>query len=413
VMLTNPFIHRDCFSLGLRCVMINVFTVLSISSGSVLRVSLVKLLSAYSWILNGSTVHKTRYGVHLVIANAARVANAKATTIKYLSGMNITSLLLITGIVAGALLGHLLPVTGEWLGDRVDYTLLVLVGLLFFCVRFSALFQIVNNLRFLTLALFANFVVVPLIGYGIASLFLSDHPLFIIGLVIYFMSPCTDWFLSFTRLSGGNVSLGTTLIPINMTVQLLLYPLYLQWFTHNTVQIEAGTIGHTLLQWFLLPLLLAVAARYTLRLLLKPDWFKYVLEKADRAAPWVTAMVALQIFAGNVSIILEHLMMFAWVLLAVFSFFMLTFLLGEGLSYFSRLHYPEHALLSMTIAARNAPLMLAVTMAALPDQPLVYAALVIGMLVEFPHLTLLRHVLLSTRWRHQFKDAFATTITKA
>ncbi|MCK7460350.1 hypothetical protein [Idiomarina aminovorans] len=37
------------------------------------------------------------------------------------------------------------------------------------------------------------------------------------------------------------------------------------------------------------------------------------------------------------------------------------------------------------------------TMAALPELPLIYAALVIGMLVEFPHLTALRYLLLKTR----------------
>jgi hypothetical protein len=43
--------------------------------------------------------------------------------------------------------------------------------------------------------------------------------------------------------------------------------------------------------------------------------------------------------------------------------------------------------------------MLAVSMVALPEQPLIYAALVIGMLVEFPHLIALRCLLLNTRRR--------------
>jgi len=270
----------------------------------------------------------------------------------------------------------------------------------------------VNNLRFLLIALVANFIVVPLIGYGIASFFLSDHPLLIIGVVIYFMSPCTDWFLSFTKLSGGNTALGTALIPINMTMQLLLYPLFLQLLTHNTVQVEAGIIGSTLLQWFLLPLLLSIAIRHALRLLLKQERFECVMEKADQALSWFTAMLVLQIFAGNISIILEHLTVFSWVLLAVLFFFMLTFLLGEGLSYFFRFHHPERALLVMMIAARNSPLMLAVTMAVFPEQPLIYAALVIGMLIEFPHLTLLQRVLLSTRSRYQFRGALTTNVMK-
>lgn len=37
---------------------------------------------------------------------------------------------------------------------------------------------------------------------------------------------------------------------------------------------------------------------------------------------------------------------------------------------------------------------LGLTTAAFPGQPLIYAALIIGMLVEFPHLTALKYLLL-------------------
>lgn len=313
--------------------------------------------------------------------------------------VTISSFILITSIILGAMLGHFVPVTGEWLGNRVDYTLLTLVALLFFGARFDALFIIAKRLDFLAIALLANFVVVPFIGYGIASLFLSAHPLFAVGLVIYFMAPCTDWFLSFTRLSGGNVALGTVLIPINMTVQLLLFPFYLDWFTQNSVQVEAGLISSTLLQWFLLPFLVAIALHQCLQRLLKPILFGRILDKADKTTLWVTAALIMQIFAGNISMIIAHHNVLFLVLIAVFAFFLLTFLLSEALSYFFSLRYPERALLTMTTAARNAPLMLAVTVAVLPDQPLIYAALVIGMLVEMPHLTILRQLLLRKRQR--------------
>ncbi|WP_353428968.1 MULTISPECIES: hypothetical protein [Paracoccus] len=64
-----------------------------------------------------------------------------------------------------------------------------------------------------------------------------------------------------------------------------------------------------------------------------------------------------------------------------------------------RLPDPQQALLAMTTAARNAPLMLAVTAVAIPDQPSTLATIVIGMLVEFPHLTALKQVLLARRHR--------------
>lgn len=312
-----------------------------------------------------------------------------------LPGVALTTSLLVGSVVLGAMVGHFLPDTGQWLGDRVDPTLLALVSLLFFGVHAGALVQALSNLPFIAIALFANFVVVPWIGYGVASVFLSAHPLFMVGLVIYFMSPCTDWFLGFPRLSGGNVALGAALIPVNMLVQLLLYPLYLQWFTNNAVQVDAAVIGTTLLQWFLLPLVMALIAHNGLRWLIGQVQFKRVLQGADHVTPWLIALLVFEIFAANIATILEHRSVFVWMLLAVFIFFVLTFLLGEGISRVFGLRYPEHALLTMTIAARNALLMLAVTMVALPNQPLIYAALVIGMLVEFPHLTALRRVLLT------------------
>lgn len=112
--------------------------------------------------------------------------------------------------------------------------------------------------------------------------------------------------------------------------------------------------------------------------------------------PFIIAVVIVAIFAGNVQTILADPAPFAWVLLAVFVFFAL----GEGLVRVFRLDHASHALVTMTTSARNAPLMLAVTTIALPDQPLVHAAIILGMLIEFPHLTALTHLLRRREPRH-------------
>jgi len=331
------------------------------------------------------------------------------TALKNIARPSWISVLLVASILGGAVVGHQWPVAGEALGDYVDGTLLALVTLLFFGVRFEAVVRAWSNLRFLGLALLATYLFVPVIGYAIASAALSAHPLFMVGLVIYFMSPCTDWFLGFTRLAAGNVALGAALIPINMVAQLLLYPAYLYLFTRSAVPIQADVIGSTLVHWFLVPFGVGVAAHYLLPRLLGAERFDRLLRWVDLATPWLIALLVAEIFAGHIAVILQHSAVFGWVLLAVFVFFVATFFLGEAISRLGRLAYPEHALLTMSIAARNAPLMLAVTMAALPDQPLVYAAIVIGMLVEFPHLTLLQRVLLGRRGQREHADSLGSS----
>lgn len=72
-----------------------------------------------------------------------------------------------------------------------------------------------------------------------------------------------------------------------------------------------------------------------------------------------------------------------------------------------QLDYPRHALLSLTTAARNAPRMLALTSVALPGQPVIYAAIIAGMLVEFPHLTIVTRLLL--RHSSRFEQSLSRT----
>lgn len=319
------------------------------------------------------------------------------------TGLGATALLLLSSLVTGSWMGHQAPVMGAAIGQYTDPVLLSLIILLFSSVRFDALSNLKHKLSFLSISLVANFLIVPLIGYGIASLILPDHPLIMVGLIMYFMSPCTDWFLGFTRICQGDTLLGSALLPINMVVQLLLYPIYLSVFTQNNVSLASDVIVTTFTQWFLTPLLVAVIVHLLIRTTLPQSKRIQLFDGINRLIPIVISIVIFQIFASNFGIIIENVNVFIRLLADVFCFFVLTFALSEILSRFFKLPYQEHVLLTMTIAARNAPLMLAVTMVALPSQPLIYAAIVIGMLLEFPHLTLISHLLLRSKATHQHK----------
>lgn len=307
-----------------------------------------------------------------------------------------TTLLLLAAIALGSIIGTFIPATAERISGCVDPLILTLVSLLFFEISFSNLARIRENLRFLGIAWIANFLLIPLIGWGIAALFLSGKPLLYTGLLIYFIAPCTDWFLGFTRLAKGNTILGSVLLPINLVSQLLLYPVFLGVFAGKQMGTDMASVAGTLWQWFLLPFVSAVVLHQILRKLLPGEILGSLLRFVGSLIPFTIASLVVCIFAANITTILSHVGDFLIILAAVFCFFVATWFLGEILTRRFQLAYPEHALLTMTTAARNAPLMLGLTTAAFPDQPLIYAALIIGMLVEFPHLTALKHMLLRT-----------------
>lgn len=297
-----------------------------------------------------------------------------------------TTSLLLLAIIVGSLVGITSPSAGGFAGDFIDPTILMLVFLLLFEVPLKGVFKGVTNIRFISLAWALNFLVIPTIGFGIALLFLSGQELFYTGLVIYFMAPCTDWYLGFTRLAKGNVELGAALLPINMASQLILFPVYLLVF--DTV-IAYKVDLQILVEWFLKPLLAAAILRFLLH-----RFMSQILPIFSVAIPLVLALLVGQIFAANISQIVEHLPIVPLLLLAIFVFFMITFVVGEVAAKLAKLEYQDHCLLTFTTGARNAPLMLGLATVAFPDQPLIYATITIGMLIEFPHLTGLKAIFL-------------------
>ena len=302
--------------------------------------------------------------------------------------------LFIGAILVGAAIGGLFPAVGTELATGADPTVLLLVTLLLFEVELPRLRELGAATRFLTVAWLTNFVLVPVIGLGIASLLFGSSPLVFVGVVIYFMAPCTDWYLGFTRIARGDTTLGAVLLPINLISQLLLYPVYLWLFTRTQTGLAFADVGHSLFQWFVGPLVVAVLLKLALRKLLSARTFAALLAAVGHIVPVAIAALILQIFAGNVGVILSDVSTFAVVLVAVGIFFVVSYSLAEAISRMLHLSAPRHALLSLTTAARNAPLMLALTSVAVPGEPVIYAAIIVGMLVEFPHLTVVTRLLL-------------------
>lgn len=304
-----------------------------------------------------------------------------------------TGAILLAAIGLGALLGVLSPAAAKQLSQTIDITLLLMIFLIFFELRFDAVMQAYGNVKFLAIAWSANFLIIPLVALAIASLFLSSQPLVFVGLMIYFLAPCTDWFLGFTRLAKGDTELGAALIPINMVSQLLLLPLWLWLLTKDVGREALDAIPSMLLQWFIIPFVASQAVRLAIERFTSRRWANLALSMVTPLMQMVLAVLIVQIFAANITTLVATPAIFAMVAAAVCLFFAATLIIGEGLSWLGQLAFPQRTLLAMTMAARNAPLMLAFAALTIPNQPLVLAVIVSAMLVEIPLLTALKRMI--------------------
>ncbi|AEF38673.1 arsenic resistance protein [Hoyosella subflava] len=302
-----------------------------------------------------------------------------------------TTAILLLAIVGGATVGLTTP---ELIPDGlIDVTIFALLVLLFLPISSQSMRRAFRNVRFTASAWLANFVIVAPFGALLAWLLLSGHPAAIAGLTIYFAAPCTDWFLAFTKLAGGETAGAAALIPLNLATQVALFPVVVWLVSDHVSGFAIADLFTTMLVWFALPF--GVAA--LIRALLPRAGYRRGAEALLSRLPDVGVTVALgllvfQIFAVHAGTITGALALAPLVLAAVVAFFGFALAVSQVLGRAAGLSSPERTALTMTTSARNAPLMLALTMTTIPDQPLMYSVIVLAMLAEFPHLTALAYV---------------------
>lgn len=86
-----------------------------------------------------------------------------------------------------------------------------------------------RDTRFLAAACAGNFLAVPVLVWLITAV-LPPDPALRLGTAMVLLAPCTDWFIAFTHLSGGDTRRAISLAPLLLLLQLLLLPLYLWGF---------------------------------------------------------------------------------------------------------------------------------------------------------------------------------------
>lgn len=135
----------------------------------------------------------------------------------------------LTAVVLGLGVGVILPEVGPWAEALVWPTLTVLLLIVFFITPWSQIPRVLAQPRFLLAALVGNAVVMPLIAVALVQLGPED-PVLRWGLLLVLVAPCTDWFITFTQVSGGDTAAASALTPVNLLAQLVLIPVYLWLF---------------------------------------------------------------------------------------------------------------------------------------------------------------------------------------
>lgn len=286
----------------------------------------------------------------------------------------------LTAITAGLLLGISAP---ESTG-ALEFVLWPVLGLLLFTtftqVPLAHLKDAFSSPRFMAAAVVGNFVVLPLIVWGLMALG-PDQPAVQLGVLLVLLVPCTDWFITFTHLGGGDTRHAIAFSPVSLLLQLLLLPVYLWVFLG--AEVTTGVIQRELiLAFFGLIVLPLILASVTERWAERQPRREQVLELLGWCPVPLLALVVFSIAAAQVNVVMGSLGLLGPLLLVFVAFLVIAGLLSRVLARLFQLPSRQGRVLAFSLGSRNSFVVLPLALTLPPSFEVAVVVVVFQSLVE-------------------------------
>lgn len=266
--------------------------------------------------------------------------------------------------------------------NLINIFLCLLIYGLFLEVQLSELKHSFKNVKFSITSILINFIWTPLFGYFLGSIFFKGQIDILIGFFMLILTPCTDWYLIFTKLAKGDLNLSLSILPINLVLQIILLPIYLIIFFSSENSIDYSQLAYSLLIVIIIPFIGSLITKAALNSNLNEK----ISDLFSSAQLWFLAFAVFCIFASQGKLLFEHMNSIVTIFIPLIIFFGTNMIIDLLLSEKINFTYSEYASLTMTTLARNSPLALAIAINSFPGHELISIALVIGPLIELPIL---------------------------